>query len=116
MLLMGAPPEGSSPNLFVAIIPYLLILLIFYYLLIRPQQKRAQEHRKFVASLKKGDSVVTESGMFGTIVSLDDDSVVLKIADNVKVRFLRVKLASPASRVAAEPARKKNRSGGRGTS
>ena len=74
MLLMGgAGPEGGSPNPFLVMVPYIFILFIFYFLLIRPQQKRASEHKKFLEALQKGDNVVTDSGIFGTIASLHDD-------------------------------------------
>ena len=105
-LLMAAPTEGSSPNPFLVFVPYLLILVIFYLLLIRPQQKRAAEHRKFLDSLKKGDSVITDSGVFGTIASLQDDAVVLKVDDNVKIRILKAKLSGRAHEIAPEPAKK----------
>ncbi len=107
MLLLGAPAEGSNPNPFLVMVPYIFILFIFYFLLIRPQQKRASEHRKFLDALKKGDAVVTESGMFGTIMSLDESSVVLKVADNVKIRFLKVKLSGKAHEATPAPAKKK---------
>lgn len=106
ILLMGETP-GSAPNPFVGMFPFLLIFLIFYFLLIRPQQKRAQEHRKLVESLKRGDDVVTESGLFGTIVSVSDDSVVLKVADNVKLRFLKGKVLARQHAVAAETKKRK---------
>ena len=106
MLLMASPTEGSSPNPFLVFVPYLLILVIFYMMLIRPQQKRAAEHRKFLDSLKKGDAVVTDSGVFGTIASLHDEAVVLKVDDNVKIRILKAKLSGRAHEVAPEPARK----------
>jgi preprotein translocase subunit YajC len=92
-LLMGQPPEGTPQSPFVVFFPYLLILFIFYFLLIRPQQKRANEHRKFVEQLKNGDKVVTDSGLFGSVVGVDEDSIVLKIDDNVKVRILKGKVA-----------------------
>ena len=107
MLLMGAGGEGGSPNPFLVMVPYIFILFIFYFLLIRPQQKRASEHRKFLEALQKGDSVVTESGIFGTIASLHDDAVVLKIADNVKIRVLKVKISGKAHEATSEPAKKK---------
>jgi preprotein translocase subunit YajC len=91
--LLGGTPDGSSPSFFVVIVPYLLILLIFYFLLIRPQQKRVQAHRRLVESLKKGDDVVTESGLYGTVVGIQDEYVVLKVAENVKVRFLKAKVS-----------------------
>jgi preprotein translocase subunit YajC len=91
ILLMGETPAGA-PNPFVGMIPFFLILFIFYLLLFRPQQKRAQEHRRLLDSLKTGDDVVTDSGIFGRIVSVADDSVVLKVAENVKVKFLKGKI------------------------
>jgi preprotein translocase subunit YajC len=111
ILLMGAPPPGT-PNPFVGMLPFLLILVIFYFLLFRPQQKRAQEHRRLLDSLKTGDDVVTESGMFGRIVSVNDDSVVLKVADNVKVKFLKGKIVEKqaALEAAKEAQAKKGKS------
>jgi preprotein translocase subunit YajC len=92
-LLMGQPPEGAPQSPFVVFFPYLLILFIFYFLLIRPQQKRATEHRKFVEALKNGDKVITDSGIFGSVVGVDEDSIVLKVDDNVRVRLLKAKIA-----------------------
>jgi preprotein translocase subunit YajC len=94
LLLMGTTPtDGSTPNPMVVFFPYLIIIFIFYFMLIRPQQRRATEHRKFVDALQNGDKVVTESGLFGTVASVADDSVVLKVDDNVKMRFLKAKVA-----------------------
>ena len=92
-LLMGTSPEGAPQSPLVVFFPYLLILFIFYFLLIRPQQKRATEHRKFVDQLKNGDKVITDSGLYGSVVGVDEDSVILKIDDNVKVRLLKGKVA-----------------------
>ncbi|HET9887846.1 MAG TPA: preprotein translocase subunit YajC, partial [bacterium] len=68
LLLIGANPQaaGGQASAIVSMIPFLLILVIFYFVLIRPQQKQLQKHRQFLDSLKKGDEVITESGMFGT--------------------------------------------------
>ena len=94
LLLIGQNPDGKAPDPMMIFLFYGLIILIFYFLMFRPGQKRAAEHRKFVEAMKNGDKVITESGLFGTVVSINDDSVVLKIADNVKVRVLRMKVAS----------------------
>ncbi len=107
ILLLGTGAEGGTPNPFLVMVPYVFILFIFYFLLIRPQQKRASDHRKFLESLKKGDSVVTDSGLFGTIASIHDDAVVLKVADNVKLRFLKVKVSGKAHEATSEPPNKK---------
>ena len=95
LLLIGQNPEGAPQSPLVVFFPYLVILGIFYFLLIRPQQKRAAEHRKYVDQLKNGDKVITDSGIFGTVASVNDDSVVLKVAENVKVRILRAKVSGP---------------------
>jgi len=106
LMLIGGTPEGAAPNPFAQMVPFLLILVIFYFVLIRPQQKRVQEHTKFVDSLKKGDDVITESGLFGTVVGIDDGSVILKVAENVKIRYLKSKVSGRQSALAA-PAKKK---------
>jgi preprotein translocase subunit YajC len=84
-----------------AFLPLILIVVVFYFLLIRPQTKRQKEHKMLLANLRKGDKVVTSSGIFGTIVGMDEkeNKVVLKVAENVKVEFLK---SSIAGRVGAE--------------
>lgn len=69
--------------------PIILIFVIFYFLLIRPQQKRQKEHQRMVESLKKGDRVLTSGGIYGTVVGVKENIVVLKIAENVKVEFAK---------------------------
>jgi preprotein translocase subunit YajC len=97
LMLIGGTPDATAPNPFVQMVPFLLILVIFYFVLIRPQQRRVQEHTKFLNQLKKGDDVITESGLFGTVVGIDDSSVVLKVADNVKVKYLKSKVSGRQS-------------------
>jgi preprotein translocase subunit YajC len=92
-LLIGTTPEAGTPNPLISMLPFFLILIIFYFVLIRPQQNQLQKHKKFLESLKKGDEVVTDSGMFGTVVGVDDESVVLRVAENVKVKWLKGKIA-----------------------
>ncbi len=79
----------------VSLVPILLILVIFWLLLIRPQQKKQKQHQKLLSELRKGDRVVTNSGMFGVISSLNDEKniVVLKVAENIKVEFLKSSIA-----------------------
>lgn len=69
--------------------PYLVIFLIFYLLLIRPQIKQQKEHRKLLESLKKGDNVITQAGIVGTVVGFKSDFVEIKIAENVKIQVLK---------------------------
>lgn len=82
---------------FTQLLPFILMLVIFYFLLIRPQQKRAKERNAMLASLKKGDQVVTIGGMHGTITDLDDDTVTLKVSENTKIKFERSAIGSTKS-------------------
>lgn len=70
------------------------IFLIFYFMIIRPQQKRAKEREKMLSTMDKGDKVVTSGGLHGTIAGLDDKTVLLQVADNVKMKFERSAIAS----------------------
>jgi preprotein translocase subunit YajC len=86
---MGTGAGGGQGGGFTAIVPLLLMFAIFYFLLIRPQQKKAKEHREMISNLKKGDRVVTSGGIHGRITSLDESTVAVEIADKVKVKILR---------------------------
>ena len=75
---------------FAQFIPLILIFVIFYFFLIRPQQKRAKDHKSMVAALKRGDEVVTSGGIVGTVERiLGNDRVELKISDNVTVEVVQ---------------------------
>ena len=71
-------------------IPLILIFVIFYFFLIRPQQRKAKEHKKMVEELKRGDKVITSGGIVGIVERIiDNEKIEVKIADNVKVEILR---------------------------
>ena len=65
------------------------IFAVFYFLLIRPQQKQKRERERMLTALKKGDRVVTSSGLHGTVTGLDEHKVVLRVADQVRLEFDR---------------------------
>ena len=67
----------------------IVIFAVFYFILIRPQAKRAKEHKKMTADLQKGDEVVTQGGVVGKITEVGDDFVSLQIADNVDIKLQR---------------------------
>ena len=74
-----------------SLIPLVLIFVIFYFFLIRPQQKKAKEHKLMVENLKRGDKVVTSGGIIGSIERIiDNEKVEVLITDNVKVEVIRV--------------------------
>ncbi len=79
-------PQG---NLLGTMMPFILLLVIFYFLLIRPQQKKQKMHQEMLQSLKKGDRVVTTGGIQGTVVGIKENIVVLRVAENVKIEFLK---------------------------
>ena len=75
--------------------PLILIFVIFYFFLIRPQQKRAKDHKNMVAQLKRGDQVVTSGGIVGRIERiLEDDKVELTIAENVNIKVVKSTIQS----------------------
>ncbi|MBN2751564.1 MAG: preprotein translocase subunit YajC [Rhodospirillaceae bacterium] len=71
------------------IMPLVLVFAIFYFLLIRPQQKRAKDHKAMLAGVKRGDRVVTGGGIVGTVVKTMDDELTVEIAENIRVRVTR---------------------------
>ncbi len=70
-------------------LPLILMFAIFYFLLIRPQQKRQKQRNAMLSALKKGDQVITIGGIHGTIADLDEDTVTLRVSENVKLKFDR---------------------------
>ena len=86
---------------FASFIPLILVFVIFYFLLIRPQQKKAKEHREMVGNLRKGDRILTSGGIYGRITGLDDTTLTVEIADKVRVKLNRgnvAALAQPSSK------------------
>jgi preprotein translocase subunit YajC len=86
----GAAAPSGSP--FMSLLPLVVIAVLFYFLLIRPQQKQAKEREKLLKDLKEGDKVVLVSGVFATVVKIEDEGKVvrLQIADGVQVKANRV--------------------------
>ncbi len=86
---------GGGAGFFVQILPILLMFAVIYFIMIRPQQKQAKKHREYLAGLKKGDEVVTNSGIFGRIDAIEDHAIRLEIARDVKIRVLKTQVAGP---------------------
>ncbi len=84
-------PGGFDLGVF---IPLILIFVVFYFLLIRPQQKKAKQHREMVASLRRGDRIVTAGGLIGTIAkAVDENEIIVDLAEGVRVRVVRSTVA-----------------------
>ena len=84
---MGATPEGASPLL--QLIPFVLIFAIFYFIILLPGKRKQEKVKEFLDALKVNDKVITTSGIFGQIAKLDEQSVQLQIADNVRIKVSR---------------------------
>lgn len=86
----GQAPSGGGPGAAVTqILFFVAIFAIFYFLLIRPQQKQRKDRERMLTALKKGDRVATTGGLHGTVVGIGEQTVTLKIADQVKVEVDR---------------------------
>jgi preprotein translocase subunit YajC len=92
---MAPPSDGAEGGggLLSLLPPMIMMFAIFYFILIRPQQKKQKENMKMLDELKEGDSVVTLSGIHGTVEKLKDDTVMLQIADNVRIKINRASIA-----------------------
>lgn len=85
---------AQQPDAFVTLLPFIILFIIFYFLLIRPQSKRAKEHRNMVANLSQDDEVVTNGGMLGRITALDENFITLEVANGVQIQVQRQAVAS----------------------
>ena len=119
MLISTAYAQGTglsglfdNQSALIQFLPLVLIFVVFYFLLIRPQQRKARDHRTMLDALRRGDRVVTGGGIIGTVVRVDSpEEVVVDIADGVRVRVLRSTITSvvakPDPAAAREAAKQK---------
>lgn len=92
----AAPAAGGtfSMSSLINMAPLVLMFVIFYFLLIRPQQKKAREHKDMLSQVQKGDSVVTLSGIHGKVTAVAEDTITIEIADDVRVKFSKDAIAA----------------------
>lgn len=76
----------------------LLIIVVFYFFMIRPQMKKAKDHKKYVEELKKGDKVITTSGIHGKIVDVNDATFLVEVDSGTKIRFEKSSISLEASK------------------
>ncbi|MBL3539090.1 preprotein translocase subunit YajC [Aminivibrio sp.] len=93
---------GGQGNLMGMLFPLAIFVVIFYFFIIRPQKKRQRAQEELLASLSRGDQIVTIGGFFATIREVKDDSIVVEIADGVKVRILKSAVATKRSAAAPQ--------------
>ena len=99
-----AQTAGGGGDLFMSILPFVLMFVIFYFLLIRPQRKQMQERKEMLGNLRRNDTIVTGGGVVGKVTKvIDDNEIEVEIAKDVKVRVMRSLVADV--RVKGEPAK-----------
>lgn len=86
---LAAAGQAPQPSPFMSLLPLVLIFAVFWFLIIRPQTKRAKQHREMVAALKAGDEIVTQGGLLGRVVAVNDAFLTVEIANQVQVRVQR---------------------------
>jgi preprotein translocase subunit YajC len=92
----GGAPGG---DMFIQLMPLLLIFVVFWFFLIRPQQKKAKDHREMVSTVRRGDQVVTGGGMMGKVTKvLDENTVQVELAENVRVKVISSTLSDVLSK------------------
>lgn len=90
----GAQAQGGG---LMGFLPFIALIIIFYFLLIKPQQKKAKEHRTMLTALKKGDKIISSGGLHGEITGLTDDAIIMEIAPKVRVKISRGSVAGKIS-------------------
>ena len=100
-LLMAAPQgqSGAGGGMLGMVLMFGAIFLVMYFFMIRPQQKRQKEHQKMLSELKKGDRIMTNSGMYGTVFGFSDDEnkIVIKVSDDIKLEFHKSAISNKVS-------------------
>ena len=86
--------DAAQPGGLMSFLPLIIIFVIFYFLLIRPQMKRAKEHKKLVAQLGNGDEVVTNGGILGRITDVGESFITVELTDNVQIKVQRHAISS----------------------
>lgn len=90
----AASGGGGQGGMLMQLLPLVVLLVLFYFLLIRPQMKRAKEHRQMIGNLSRGDEVVTNGGMVGRVAEVGDSFLSLEIADAVQIKVQKQAVAS----------------------
>jgi preprotein translocase subunit YajC len=96
LAVLAAPREGGNSSM-IFLLQMVAIGVIFYFLLIRPQRKEQQRHRTMIEQLKKGDEVVTNGGIIGTVVHTQDDRLTIKTGENTRIVVQRGRIAQVLS-------------------
>lgn len=109
-LMAASPAAGSSSgSMMTSLITFGMVIAIFYFIIIRPQKKRDKEAKAMLAAMKKGDKVVTIGGIHGTIVTVKDNTVVIKVDDSARIEFSKNAISTVTARDAVKVAPKEKK-------
>lgn len=97
----AATGAAQQPSALETFAPFIFLFVVLYFLMIRPQARKQKEHQKFVTELKRGDEVITTSGILGSIEGLTEAFVTLQVADGVRIRVLRSQILSSQAKATA---------------
>lgn len=111
LALMAASPStgSSSASMMTSLFTFGLVIAIFYFMIIRPQRKRDKEAKAMLAAMKKGDRVVTIGGIHGTIVTVKDNTVIVKVDDSARIEFSKNAISTVTARDAVKTAPKESK-------
>lgn len=101
ILLQAAPAGGGL----MSFLPMILIIVVFYFFMIRPQMKKAKDHKKYIEELNVNDKVVTTAGIHGRIVEIAETTLVVDVGGGVKIRFDKTSVALDASKAQNQAAK-----------
>ena len=109
---LGQAPAGNGAqgNPLMAFMPLILLFVIFYFLLIRPQQKKAKQHKEMLSNLQRGDYVITGGGLYGRIAAVADDVLTIDLGNGMEVKINRNFVSSKAERGPIEEGKKSKKS------
>ena len=99
-----APAAIASSSGWTSMVPMVLIFVVFYFLLIRPQEKKRRAQEQLVSGVKKGEEVLTNAGLFGTVIKINDsdNTVIVQVAKDVEIKMLKNSISNIVSREAKE--------------
>jgi len=95
---------AGGGNMLSTLVPMVLIMVVFYFFMIRPQVKKAKDHKKLVADLGKGDKVVTTAGIHGRIIDLNETTFLIEVESGAKIRFDKSAISLDATKATAPKA------------
>jgi preprotein translocase subunit YajC len=93
--------QAGGSSMLSTLIPMVLIMVVFYFFMIRPQMKKAKDHKKLVEELKKGDKIVTTAGIHGRIVDMNETTFLIEVEGGTKIRFDKSAISLDATKAAA---------------